>query len=113
MPTYILQGRYSTDAVRGMVNTPEDRAQAVAKLVEAVGGTLISYYVTFSDYDWLLVCETPGEQATAAAIVTALASGGVHDLKATVALTSAEATRAFEQAGQLTRSFRAAGAPPQ
>lgn len=109
MPTYIVQGRYSPDAIRGMLETPEDRAHAVSKLVEGAGGRLLSYYVTFSDYDWLLVCESPGEQATAAAIITALAGGGVHDCKMTVAMTSAQATRAFEQAGQLAGSFKSAG----
>ena len=59
MPIFISQGRYSQDAIRGMVKTPEDRAEAVSKLIEAAGGRLLSYYVTFGEYDWLLVTEAP------------------------------------------------------
>ena len=29
MPTYICQGRYSREAIQGMVKSPEDRTQAV------------------------------------------------------------------------------------
>ena len=44
MPIFISQGRYSQDAIRGMVKTPEDRAEAVSKLIEAAGGRLLSFY---------------------------------------------------------------------
>ena len=47
MPTYICQGRYSREAIQGMVKSPEDRTQVVAKLMKSVGGKLLSYYVTF------------------------------------------------------------------
>ena len=66
MPTFITQGRYSRDAIKGMIARPEDRAEAVAKLCEAAGGKLLSYYVTLGEYDWLIVIEAPSEQAISA-----------------------------------------------
>ena len=33
MPTYITQGRYTREAVKGMIVKPEDRADAVARLL--------------------------------------------------------------------------------
>ena len=53
MPTYITQGRYSREAIQGMIKSPEDRSKAVAKLIKAAGGKLVSYYVTFGEYDFL------------------------------------------------------------
>jgi hypothetical protein len=37
MPTYICQGRYSREAIQGMVKSPEDRTQVVSKLMKSVG----------------------------------------------------------------------------
>ncbi len=109
MPIFISQGRYSRDAMRGMMSAPEDRSQAVAKLAEASGGKLLSYYVTFGEYDWLLIIEGPDMQSMSAAVIVAAAGGGVTDIKTTIAMTSAEAMQAFQQAGELAKSFRSAG----
>ena len=57
MPTYITQGRYTRDAIKGMIVKPEDRADAVARLLSKVGGRLISYYLTFGEYDFLAIAE--------------------------------------------------------
>ncbi|MGA7772230.1 MAG: GYD domain-containing protein, partial [Pseudolabrys sp.] len=47
MPIYISRGRFTSDAVKGMVAKPENRKQAVSKLFESVGGRLIEWYLTF------------------------------------------------------------------
>jgi uncharacterized protein with GYD domain len=109
MPIFISQGRYSQNAMRGMVNTPEDRTEPVSKLVEAAGGKLLAYYVTFGEYDWLIVVEAPDARTVAAAVITAAAGGGVTDIKTTLAMTGAEAMQAFQNAGNLAKSFRSAG----
>jgi uncharacterized protein with GYD domain len=50
--------------------------EAVSKLIDAVGGKILSYYVTFGEYDWLLITEMPDPRSAAAAIITAAAGGG-------------------------------------
>ena len=47
MPIYISRGRFTSDAVKGMLAKPENREEAVAKLFESVGGRLIGWYLTF------------------------------------------------------------------
>ena len=37
MPIYISRGRFTSDAVKGMVAKPENREEAVSKLFESVG----------------------------------------------------------------------------
>jgi uncharacterized protein with GYD domain len=98
-----------TEWGQGMVKSPEDRTQVVAKLMKGVGGKLLSYYVTFGEYDWLLIAEAPDEQAISAAVLTAAAGGGVTDLRTTVAMTPAQAKQAFAKAGELAGSFKSAG----
>ncbi len=109
MPTFITQGRYTREAMRGMVVSPEDRADAVGRLLAKAGGKLIGYYLTFGDYDFLLIAQAPGETQMAAVLLAAASSGGVTDLKTTVAMTSVEAKGAFAAASDLTLTFRAPG----
>ncbi len=109
MPIFITQGRYTRDAIKGMVVRPEDRSEAVARLLTKVGGKLIGYYVTFGDYDFLVIAEAPGETQMAAVLLAAASGGGVTDLKTVVAMTSIEAKGAFAAASDLTPSFRSAG----
>jgi len=109
MPTYITQGRYTRDALKGMIVKPEDRADQVARLISKVGGRLIGYYVTFGDYDFLAIAEAPNDVQMAAALLAAGSGGGVTDLKTTLALTSIEAKGAFAAAGDLAHSFKSAG----
>ena len=108
MPTFITQGRFAQDALRGMLAKPEDRAEAVAKLFAATGGKLLSYYMTFGDYDFLIVSEGPDEGVATSSIV-AKASGGVAELNTTLAISSSDMKDAFAKAGSVAAKFRAAG----
>lgn len=109
MPTYITQGRYTRDAIKGMIVKPEDRADQVARLISKIGGRLIAYYVTFGDYDFMAIAEAPNDIQMAAALLAAASGGGVTDLRTTVAMTSIEAKGAFAAAGDLAPSFKSAG----
>ena len=109
MPTYITQGRYTREAIKGMIVKPEDRADQVARLISKVGGRLVAYYVTFGDYDFLVIAEAPDDVQMAAALFAAGSGGGVTDLRTTVALTSIDAKGACAAAADLVPSFKSAG----
>lgn len=109
MPIYITQGRYTRDAIKGMLVKPEDRAEAVSRLLAKVGGKLIGYYVTFGEYDFLLIADAPDNTQMAAALLAAGSGAGVTDLKTTVAMTSIEAKGAFAAASDIAPSFRSPG----
>ena len=55
VPIYISRGRFTSDAIKGMLAKPEDREEAVAKLFKSVGGRLIGWYLTFGHHDWMSV----------------------------------------------------------
>ncbi|MBV9348092.1 MAG: GYD domain-containing protein [Pseudolabrys sp.] len=109
MPVFITQGRYSREAIKGMMVKPEDRADAVSRLLAKAGGRLLGYYITFGEFDFLLVAEMPTETQMAAAVLAAGAGGGVTDLRTTLALTSDEAQGAFAAAADLAPGFKSAG----
>jgi uncharacterized protein with GYD domain len=109
MPIYITQGRYTRDAVKGMIIKPEDRADQVSRLLSKAGGRLIGYYLTFGEYDFMSVAEAPSDTQMAAVLLAAAGSGGVTDLRTTVAMTSVEAKGAFAAASDLVPGFKSAG----
>jgi len=109
MPIYITQGRYTRDAVKGMLVKPEDRTEAVSRLMGKVGGKLIGYYLTFGEYDFMLIAEAPDNTQMAAALLAAGSGAGVTDLKTTVAMTSIEAKGAFAAASDIAPGFRSPG----
>lgn len=109
MPIFITQGRYTREAIKGMLSKPEDRADAVSRLFAKGGGRLLSYYVTFGEYDFLLIGEAPSETQMAAIVLAAASSGGVTGLRTNLAISSLEAKGAFAAAADLAPGFRSAG----
>ncbi len=109
MPIYITQGRYTREAIKGMVVKPEDRADNVSRLVSKAGGRLIGYYVTFGEYDFMTISDFPGDIQMMASLLVVASGGGVTDLRTTVAMTSTEATGAFAAAADLMPGFKGAG----
>ncbi|WP_133479761.1 GYD domain-containing protein [Cognatilysobacter segetis] len=108
MPTFITQGRYTPDAVRGMLQNPEDRAQAIAELFEQSGGKLIGYYMTFGDHDFVVISEGPLEGVAVSTVVVE-AMGEVTDLQTSLAISSTEMKDALGRAGAIASRFRTLG----
>jgi uncharacterized protein with GYD domain len=109
MPIYISRGRFTSDAVKGLLTKAENREDAVAKLFNSVGGKLMGWYLTFGRYDWLTIGEFPDEKAAASAVLAAAAGGSLSDIETTVAMTAKEAAATFESAGKAAKAFRSAG----
>ena len=109
MALYITQGRYTREAIKGMIVKPEDRAEALSRHMARAGGRVVSSYLTFGDYDFLTVIEAPSETQMAAALLAAAGSGGVTGLRTTLAMTSIDAKGAVAAAGDLAPSYRAPG----
>jgi uncharacterized protein with GYD domain len=109
MPIYISRGRFTSDAVKGMLAKPENREEAVARLFKSVGGNLVAWYLTFGHHDWMAIGEFPNEKAAASAILAAAAGGSLSGIETTVGMTAKEAHATFEAAGKAAKEFRSAG----
>jgi uncharacterized protein with GYD domain len=109
MPIFITQGRYTHEAIKGMVARPEDRAEALSRLFAKAGGRLIGFYLTFGEYDFLTIAEVKSETQMAAVLLAGASHGGVTNMRTTLGLTPAEAKGAFAAAGDLAHGFRSAG----
>ncbi len=108
MTVFISQGRYTDQAFKNMIENPEDRWDNARNLVEAVGGKLQSFYMTYGEYDFLLICEAPSAEALAPALMAASSTSGITGLTTYPAMTTADAKSAFQSAQELSASFRPA-----
>ena len=86
MLTFIIQGHYTPEAMRGMAASPEDRAAAAEAMMAKAGGRLVAFYLTFGSYDFLCVCEAPDEDTMAAVAAAERASGSVVEQTITLAI---------------------------
>ena len=112
MVTFVTQARFTKDGLNAMIAAPQDRAEAVGRLIAQVGGKLITCYLTSGDYDILLIFEAPSYEDTVPALIVAAAESGIADLKTVTALTSSEMKSAFVKAGPIAASYRSAAARP-
>ena len=109
MPIYISRGRFTSNAIKGMLAKPENREEAVADLFKSAGGKLIGWYLTFGRHDWLVIGEFPDEKVAASAILAAAAGGSLSEIETTVAMTAKDAEATFKSAGKAAKKFRNAG----
>src|SRR5215210_8493614 len=104
MPLYMTQFAYTTQAWATLAHTPEDRSAPVRELLEAGGGRLISWYLSFGEYDGLLIYEAPDEATAGALVLAAARRGHLSVTKTTPLFTSEEGMVMMRRAG--TTAFR-------
>ncbi|HEY4163267.1 MAG TPA: GYD domain-containing protein [Dongiaceae bacterium] len=99
MPHYMLQGNYTTDAIKAMSAKPEDRSVPAGKLAKSLGGKLHSYFMCFGKYDFVAIMEFPDDEAAAASSMTVAAAGHVSHMVTTKLFTPVEISKAMAKAG--------------
>jgi uncharacterized protein with GYD domain len=90
MALYALQAAYTPTAWAALVNAPENRLDAVRPVVDG--------WMSFGDYDVLLICEMPDQMSAAALSMAISAGGAVKDVKTTPLLTFDEGVAALGNA---------------
>jgi uncharacterized protein with GYD domain len=98
VPHYLLQAAYTPEAWQSMVNSPQNRIEAVRPAIEHLGGRLIGGWAAFGDYDTILVAELPTSVDAAALAIAAAAGGSCRAVKTTPLLTAEEAVEAAKRA---------------
>ena len=73
MPTYMVQGNYTSESWKGQVSNPIDRIEIARAAIAGFGGKLVVDYYAFGDYDFVLIMEMPNNES-AAGFVMAIAS---------------------------------------
>src|SRR6185369_448431 len=88
MPLFITYASYSNSGVKGLIDKPSDRSEAIKALIEKAGGKLVALYNTTGSNDIVLVTEAPDGSDAVAVGMAAAASGAVSKIETVRAWTS-------------------------
>ena len=102
MPLYLGRFNYTTDAMKALLDAPQDRSAAAREVAESLGGKLLGFWYAFGEFDGVFLMEAP-DNASAAALAMAIGSGGaLSDVETTVLLDMDEAQDAMRKAAAAT-----------
>jgi uncharacterized protein with GYD domain len=102
MPLYLGRFSYTTDALKALLDQPQDRSTAAREVAESLGGKLLGFWYAFGEFDGVFLMEAP-DNASAAALAIAVGAGGaLSELETTVLLDMDEAQDAMRKAAAAT-----------
>ena len=105
MPKYLIQARYTTEGIQGLVkDSASGRRADVQAAVKALGGNVEAFYYAFGDDDVVMIMDVPDQVKAAAFGLTTSGSGAVR-VKTTPLLTVEE----VDQALDIRTQYRAPG----
>jgi uncharacterized protein with GYD domain len=102
MPVYLGRFSYSPDAIKAMVDNPQDRSKAAAEVAESLGGKLLGFWFAFGEFDGAFLLEAPDNVSAAALAMTVGAPRTLSKLETTVLLDMDEAQEAMRKAASAT-----------
>ena len=100
MPKYLVEGRYTSEGLTGLVREGASRRRRrdIAKTIESAGGKLEALYFAFGDADFYIIFDTPDNISAAALSVVANESGFIVTNKIVVLITADEMDQAIKKA---------------
>ena len=94
MPKYLVMASYTAEGVKGVQGAGgASRREAVAEMVEGMGGQLESFYFGFGEHDAYVIADLP-DNASAAAVSLAVNAAGGATSRTVVLLTPDEVDKA-------------------
>jgi uncharacterized protein with GYD domain len=98
MPKFLFEASYTQDGVKGLQGAGgSSRRDAIAQMIQELGGTLEAFYFAFGDVDAYVIVDVPDTRVAAAVALAANASGGAT-VKTIALLTPEEVDAAAKQA---------------
>ena len=76
MPTYIALGRWTQQGIE-RVKESTARLDAFKQLVKSAGGEVKGFYMVTGQYDMVIICEAPDDNAMAKVALATASKGGV------------------------------------
>ncbi len=101
MPLYLGRFKYSAEAIKAMIENPQDRTAAAKEAAESLGCTLHGIWWTLGEHDGAFLLEAPDDVAVVALSMAVGASGHVST-ENTVLLDMDKAQEAMRRAASAT-----------
>jgi uncharacterized protein with GYD domain len=99
MAQYLLQIGYEPHAWEALLKQPQNRAEAVRPAIEALGGRMNQFWMSFGDYDIIGVVDMPDTVSAAAFLMAIHAGGACKTVKTTPLMSMEEGVAAMRKAG--------------
>lgn len=103
---YMLEGIATPAVFAGLIKQPEDRSENARGLMEKAGCELLDYYIGVNNYKSYVIIECGPDANIAALQFVTFAAGGIAEGTASQIITSAEAAKVAERAGELVGSYK-------
>lgn len=101
MPRYMIQLTSTPQNVAALLKNPEDRTEAVRRVMEAAGGSLVEYYNSFTEATTFTIADFPDEESLSAVMAAFYAGGGMISMRATRIVTASESVQLFKKAASI------------
>ena len=102
MPLYLGRFSYTADALKALLNEPQDRSAPAREVAESLGGKLLGFWFAFGEFDGVFLMEAPDNASAAALAMAVGASGALSEVETTVLLDMDEAQDAMRKAAAAT-----------
>src|SRR6266404_3986417 len=98
MALYALQTAYAPVGWAALLKDPQNRMEAVKPVVQRLGGSVVDGWLTFGDYDVLVICQLPDNVSATALSMAISAGGAVKSVKTMPLVTFDEGLEALNKA---------------
>tara|TARA_Y100000758_G_scaffold36260_1_gene23679 strand:+ start:46 stop:375 length:330 start_codon:yes stop_codon:yes gene_type:complete len=106
MPAYLYQASYSGEAIKALVNNPQDRSGAARAAIEANGGTMIGAWMAFGEDDLIVIADLPDDESMAGVALAIASTGAIVNGKTTKLLTLDQAVSGMEKANAVLNAYK-------
>jgi len=101
MAHFLLQVAYTADGWAALVKQPHNRLDEVRPVVARLGGSVDNQWVSFGDYDVVVLLQLPDNVSAAAFSIAVSAGGAVRAVKTTPLMSVEEGVDAMRTAGEV------------
>ena len=108
MPLYMVEVGYTPEAWAGLVKSPENREEAVRKMLEEAGCKLHNLWYAFGETDAFALIEAPDNTTAGGIAIAITSSGAFRKFDTHVLMTQGELLEALDRAGEF--AYAAPGA---
>lgn len=102
MAHYLMQLSYTPEAWAGLVSSPRNRIKDVEPAIKKAGMKLVNSYLSFGEYDIVLIIDAPDNVAVAGLAMDFVAGGSIKDVITTPLISWEDGVKAMRKAGQIT-----------
>ncbi|MXN66988.1 GYD domain-containing protein [Stappia sp. GBMRC 2046] len=103
MALYLYQGAYTSESWAAQLADPQNRVETVGRAVcESVGGRLVGGWLSFGEFDIVLIMDVPDNVSIAAIGMAVGAGGAMKSSKTTVLMSGDDGVAALRKASSVT-----------